>query len=122
MEKISDITREQAGKSAAGRELSTDRAEGHLQWCFSHLNKPAATPTDADGKFEIQAEGRGRFFVLATSERKTGNREETYYWAEELLAEGKPVKVMLSNHNMLEEQNRFFPRVHLGKSAATNFF
>jgi hypothetical protein len=113
--KIDALTRDQTVLSVKSQKVRTEWKEKQLEFCFSALKYyPATAKTDADGKFDFIATGKERFFVLAMSERKAlGDDDEHYFWITDFIADGKPVKLMLHNDNLLTVYVNPLPKIDL---------
>lgn len=71
---------------------------------FGELGTPIAiATTDADGKFSLKIPKAGKYVIAATSNRTvTGERTEAYFWLVPVEAKGAPMKVTMSNNNLVK--------------------
>jgi hypothetical protein len=70
---------------------------------FESLPSAAATAlTDADGHFTISVP-KGSYYLAVKASREIGPAKEDYYWLVEAKATDPPQEVMLSNHNLLND-------------------
>ena len=70
------------------------------QFFFDGIPVPVAMAnTDADGKFRARLPA-GKYVVAASTARKVGTSEETYYWLVQIDTSRKNESLMLSNDNL----------------------
>jgi hypothetical protein len=93
-----------AGQKFDGaKALLTDYTTLSADKCLEQVTSATVTAeTDADGLFKIKVPKKGRFIILASTQRAVGNSTERYFWIVPFSLEGdSSANIRLSNDNEL---------------------